>query len=341
MKTSNVNFRYFQRTLLLLLIILGTHSCDDDILNETPLSSLNNEITLSTKSGFETYLVGLVHQAREEYTQDDITVGFTNWIGTDIGDSAGEEFTTYRDWVSYITPINAEVLANWNWAYSKMIPQANTIIEYANREDLAHIWSNEEEKNAVIAEARFFRGYTYNLLANLYGGVPIVESVVAAPKFDYVRSSRQAVYEFAKADLEFASRWLPPTVDASKEGRIVKAAADHLLTEVNISLGLYDEAIASATAVIDSGLYELMTMRFGSKADEPGDVFSDLFADGNQNRSAGNLESIYVWQIENNTDGGGGSRGGNAAIRNFAPFLTKIDDPNGIFNIPTDSLGRV
>ena len=340
MKTSNINFRYYKGASILFLILLGMYSCDKDILDETPLSSLNDDITLSSKSGFEAYLVGLVHQAREEYTQDDATVWFTNYIGTDIGDSAGEEFTAYRDWVSYLTPIRGEVLANWNWAYSKMIPQANTIISYANRPEVEDIWDEEAEKNAVIAEARFFRGYTYNLLANLYGGVPIVDSLVTTTKFDYVRSTRQEVYEFAKKDLEFASEWLPPTVDANKEGRIVKAAADHLLTELNISLGAYDDAIASASAVIDSELYELMTTRFGTKTDQPGDVFSDLFAEGNQNRSSGNLESIYVWQIENNTDGGGGSRDGNAAIRNFAPFLTKIDDPDGVFNIPTDSLGR-
>jgi len=339
MKTSNNNYQYYKLALILLLLI-GIYSCDKNILDETPLSSLNDDITLSSKSGFEASLVGLVRQAREEYTQDDATVWVTNFIGTDIGDSAGEEFTAYRDWVSYLTPVNKEVRANWNWAYSKMIPLANSIISYANRPELKDIWDQEAEKNAVIAEARFFRGYTYNLLANLYGGVPIVESLVTTTKFDYARSTRQEVYEFAKKDLEFASEWLPATVDANKEGRIVKAAADHLLTEVNISLGAYDDAITSASAVVNSGLYKLMTMRFGTKADQPGDVFSDLFAEGNQNRSSGNLESIYVWQIENNTDGGGGTRDGNAALRNFAPFLTKIADPNRVFNIPTDSLGR-
>jgi hypothetical protein len=340
MKTSNINSRFFKWASILSLIIIGMYSCNNDILDETPLSSLNDDITLSSKSGFEASLVGLVRNAREEYTQDDATVWFTNYIGTDIGDSAGQEFTAYRDWVSYITPIRGEVRANWNWAYSKMIPQANTIISYANRPELQDIWSQDAEKNAVIAEARFFRGYTYNLLANLYGGVPIVESLATTIKFDYERSTRQQVYEFAKKDLEFASQWLPVTVAVNKEGRIIKAAADHLLTEVNISLGAYDDAVTSASAVINSGLYELMTMRFGSKADLPGDVFSDLFAEGNQNRSSGNLESIYVWQIENNTAGGGGSRDGNAAIRNFAPFLTKIKDPKNVFNIPTDSLGR-
>lgn len=324
----------------LTAIALTLFSCDKDLLEEKPLSSLSAEITLSSKSGFDAYLTGLVRHAREEYSQDDNTYFITNFPGTDVGEDAGEEYFTYRNWVSYLTPVTNEVKRNWNWAYTELIPQANTIIAYAGKPELDDIWDNEAERNAVIAEARFFRGYAYNYLANLYGGVPIVENIENSPKYDYVRAPRQEVYEFAKADLEFASKWLPVTVPENRDGRIVKAAADHLLSEVNISLGDYDGAITSASAVIDSGLYQLMTGRFGSQMDQPGDVYSDIFIDGNQNRASGNLETIYVWQFEDQVDGGEGTRNGNPAIRNMAPFLTHIADPDGVRNIPTDELGR-
>ncbi|WP_051254142.1 RagB/SusD family nutrient uptake outer membrane protein [Arenibacter latericius] len=316
-------------------------SCDEEeLLREQPLSSLDNEGVLSSKEGFESYIIGLIRSAREEYGQDDNTYFATNFSGTDVGSDAGGEYFTYRNWVSYLTPVTPEVRNNWNWAYRMMIAQANTIITYANKPELDHIWDNEAEKNAIIAEARFFRGYTYNFLANLYGGVPIVESVEAAPKFDYVRASREEVYNFAKEDLEFASKWLPETVSKSKEGRIVKAAADHLLTEVYLGLGQYQNAIDSASDVIDSGLYQLMTERFGVSKDQPGDVYSDLFATGNFNRSSGNLETIYTWQFQSFTEGGGASSGGNRGIRNLGPFLNKFSDPNGVRNIPTYELNR-
>jgi hypothetical protein len=82
-----------------------------------------------------------------------------------------------------------------------------------------------------------------------------------------------------------------------------------------------------------------MTTRFGSRKNLPGDVFSDLFAEGNQNRSSGNMESIYVWQFEESTDGGYGTSG-NKMLRNFAPFLIRIKDANGIPLLASDSLGR-
>jgi len=323
---------------LMLMLFLG--ACRSGLLNEKPLSSLNADVTLTSKSGFDAYLTGLSWAAREEYAMGDNTYCATEFPGTDEAGDAGSEYVTYRNWTTYLTPVTPEVIADWNWAYTKMIPQANTIITYAQKPQLKDIWTNDAEKNAVIAEARFYRAYTYNFLANLYGDVPIVDTILGTPRFDYVRDPRKDVYEFAKEDLEFASKWLPETVDKAHEGHVVKAAADHLLSEVFISLGQYDSAIASASRVINSGLYHLMTQRFGSEADRPGDVFSDLFRDGNQNRSSGNFESIYVIQFEDYTEGGGGTNGGNNDIRNFGPFLTHIADPDGYLMLVTDSMGR-
>ena len=41
-----------------------------------------------------------------------------------------------------------------------------------------------------------------------------------------------------------------------------------------------------------------MEDRFGEKAKANGDVFSDLFVENNQNRTSGNMESIWVMQFE-------------------------------------------
>jgi len=57
-------------------------------------------------------------------------------------------------------------------------------------------------------------------------------------------------------------------------------------------------------SIINSGEYALMTERFGSRKDEPGDVFWDLFRLNNQNRSSGNTEVIWAFQDEYPTQGG-------------------------------------
>ncbi|GAB3742486.1 RagB/SusD family nutrient uptake outer membrane protein [Spirosoma lituiforme] len=322
-------------------MILLSGSCKDQFLDEVPLASLSSDVVLSTRTGFDNYITALHQAARDELSQEDLGSFYDMYLGTDIGTTGQEQTVNFRNYTTFLTPTAATASSFWNWGYTKMILRANTVIEYANKPALQSVFASDADRNAIIAEARFFRGYTYNLLANLYGGVPIVDVTYQNPKTDFVRASRKEVYEFAKADLEFATQYLPVTVAKSSEGRIVKGAADHLLTEVYINLGDYDKAIESSTRLISSGTYQLMTSRFGSRKDQPGDVYADLFAEGNQNRSTGNLESIYVWQYENLTPGGAGTNNGNNTIRGWVPFLPNLKDPaGGTGMIVSDSLGR-
>jgi starch-binding outer membrane protein, SusD/RagB family len=322
-----------------IIVLLSLYSCEVD-LDEFPLAEVSDAAVLSSKDGFDVYTIGLNQRAREMWLMDDNTYRHM-FNGSDMYNTqALEGGGLQRNWVSFLTPATGFVGNYWAWAYTQMIPQANNIISYGMDPERQGIWASEDERNAALAEAHFFRGWTYRFLADMWGGVPIVERVEATPRYDYVRATRQEVYEFAKNDLEFASRWLPEEVAPNWEGRIVRAAADHVLAEVYISLGQYENAIASASRVIDSDLYELMTGRFGVAADQPGDVFSDLFQKGNYNRSSGNTESIYVWQVQDFTPGGGGSRGGNPDPRWFAPFLVNITDPDGFSMVVTDSLNR-
>lgn len=323
--------------MVALLTLL--QSCSDDFLDEVPLSDYSTVGVLTSEEGFEAYMTALHKAARDEMAaRDGARYFYIMSAGTDIADF-GNNATHSTNYSNLLTPAVTHVEWVWNWAYQDMLLISNNIITYANDPELADIWSSEEKKNAAIAEAMFFRAYTHNMLANLYGGVPIVNTIYAAPKLDFERNTREEVLEAAREDLEFASQWLPTTVE--QEGRIVKAAADHLLTEVYISLGMYNEAVSSANDVISSGLYRLMSERFGSEADEPGDPFSDLFRDGNQNRSSGNMESIYVWQFEDMTLGGQGGSNANNRLRNWGPWYERLRDPNGESGmVVVDSLGR-
>ncbi|MEO1011112.1 MAG: RagB/SusD family nutrient uptake outer membrane protein [Bacteroidota bacterium] len=313
--------------MLALVALFTMQACDEDeILEEIPSDFLNSDVVLVDKAGFESALTALHVGVRDGIYLSD---GFPNYyamhIGTDVATTGVEGLPQFRDYNITLTPFFGTVDFFWNWAYLSVFPRANTIIEAAENPDV--VWESEAEKNAVIAEARFMRGYANNVMANIFGGIPIVDRVETAPRLDYVRNTREEVLQFAKEDLIFASQWLPETTEI--DGRIVKGAADHLLSEVYISLGEYTNAIASATDVIDSGLYNLMTTRFGSAANEPGDVFSDLFKDNNQNRSSGNMESIWVIQIEFQTPGGEPGAGGNNWLRRWGPRYWALRDPDG------------
>lgn len=332
-----VNYRYNGLALLLLVAAFAFLSGCRKSLDEVPLSQLSNMAVLTDSAGFESYITALHQGARDEFTNTDgVNHHFNMHFGTDVATTGSPTIAPFRNYETYLTPSQVVVQFYWEWAYRTMLLRANTVIAYAGKPEAVAYWKSEASRNAVIAEAKFFRAYTFNVLANLYGGVPIVNTIYAAPKTDFVRNTRNEVYAFAAEDLEFASRWLPLSVPKAKEGRIVKAAADHLLSEVYISLGQYNKAIEAASRVINSGFYHLMTSRFGADKSKPGDVFSDLFKNGNQNRSSGNMESLYVLQIEDQTPGGQGANGGLNNLRGWGSFYS-----NGNFRAPDGKAGFV
>lgn len=325
--------------ILMVLIAVSIGACKESYLEEKPLDKFSPENLLIDKAGFESVIHALHVSARDEEL-DQVPVMAT---GTDIavfGAGDGRFYNNYKE----ITSTTNNVNQWWDWAYTKVIKNANLVITRAENPDVK--WT-EEEKNAIVAEAKFFRAYAYNSLVNLYGGVPIVDREFTAPKYDFVRAPRLEVLEFIESDLDFAVQHLPNVVtEVKNDGRIFKAAAYHLLSEVCISLGketgtatYYDKSITSATKVIDgsSGEYKLMTNRFGDLS-RPGDAFSDLFRTGQQNRASGNLETIWAIQYEYTTPGGGS--GSNVNVRWWGPKFEDVTAPDGKKMLVNDSLGR-
>lgn len=318
-------------------------SCDEAFLDEVPKDFLSPENSYTNLAGFETAITGLHVIARDFYCETDgPNFYILPALGTDLAVD-GENLQSGRQMdYTTISATNENMKSNWDRAF-KMIKNANVIITRAES-DKAY-WKTPTEKLQIVAEARFFRAWAYRLLAEVFGGVPIIESEITKPKVDFVRNSREDVYKFIKTDLEFAAANLP-TVDAEKaDGRITQGAAFHLLAEINICLKDWDGAIAAASSVINNPKYKLMTSRFGTRKSVAGaDVYWDLFQLGNQNRKSGNTETIWAVQFDYKTPGGGSYGGpefgwtqGYTIERAWIPryFDTKVKQL-----ILTDTLGR-
>lgn len=294
--------RYIIVPFLAGLLMLSACESDEAFLEETPSSFLTPENAYLNKSQFE-MLIGAMHRNVQQFYNagDGDKDAWARGIGTDVMFWPMDDQRIFNDW-SLVNSLNGYSEDWYGWQYA-IIKVANSVITYAQNEEVK--WNSEEEKNAIIAEGRFFRAFAYRNLTNVFGGVPIVDEPLTEPKLDFTRASRTACWEFAKADLEFAKDHLPLTTNMP--GRVVRAAADHLLAEVCISLNDWSGAINAATRVIDgtNGDYQLMTGRFGTRADEPGkNIYWDLYRMGNQNYNTGNKEAIWVAQMEYNTPGG-------------------------------------
>lgn len=208
---------------------------------------------------------------------------------------------------------------HWYDNLFKLVNRANTVIDMMD-ERTNIVYSSEEYKLQLRAEAVFFRGWAYRALAGMYGNVPILEHHATEVVTGYVPNTRQEVWEFVKKDLEYAAQNLPKA--ASKPGKLVRAAADHYLAEICLSLGDFNGAVAASTRVIDGtdGDFSLMTTRFGSRAGEatdrygnslaaPAGAYWDLFRENGNQNSKDNKEAIWVCQYNYGTysTGGGGN----------------------------------
>jgi starch-binding outer membrane protein, SusD/RagB family len=121
-------------------------------------------------------------------------------------------------------------------------------------------------KDVILGKAYFYRAYHYYRLVHQFGDIPTSFKELAEPKLDFQTVKREVILQKIKSDLDFAVKVVP---FVGNKGDVNRGAIGHLLTKVNLALGLYDEAIASADLVINSGTFKLVTARFGADAGNP------------------------------------------------------------------------
>ncbi|WP_236973607.1 RagB/SusD family nutrient uptake outer membrane protein [Membranihabitans maritimus] len=341
MKIITKNKIQLKTLFVCFLYLITTNSCDqDDFLKEVPLDFYSPENAFITNEDFQSAVMHLYGQYRADFWDDSGSGGvYSVWQFTDL--VHGTSSAGLMNHAGNLTSQSSTVYEYfWKRAY-RIIYDANTIIE---RSEAQESELTDEQKKLIQAEAMFFRGYMYKLLANMYGGVPITLEETKEPKRDYVRASREETYLQAATDLKFAADNLPD-INEVDNTRINNLAAFHYLSEVYISLEQWPNAIDAASMVIDHPSTALMTERFGTDVDPErnrfpapfndtiygGDVFWDLFRPGNQNRSAGNTEAIWVMQYAVDIPGGSGSRGGFPLERQACPrvYQTSIINDNG------------
>lgn len=296
-------------------LLLMTTGCSG-FLDEELKSSLSPNNTYTSSYGFEIGATGLYGWARSEFntwgggttgsgttTQGQACPYEAFQVSTDIvhtGSTKDGSLTVFEN-LSY-TSSTTFVTSYWNWAYG-LIASSNELLEYSEGKVN---WDKATDKAYYQATARFFRAYAYRYLVYLYGDVPYVDKIEKDFRIDFTRTPKAEVLGKMIEDLKFAIEYLPTDPDNVEVGKLTKWAAEHLLSEVYLMSGKYAEAETMAKDVINSGYFHLMNTRFGSQKDQPGDPFSDMFKEYNQNRTSGNMETIWVMQLEYNTTGGGG-----------------------------------
>jgi len=339
-------------SLLPIILLFIFSSCSKDFIEEKPLDFLAPQNAYSTKAGIAQGVTGLYARARADwylYPHDDAVALYG--LGTDEAydgeEPGGLRFLT--NYTTSLTPDHSLPTLFWRNCYA-LIQSCNVLID---RIDVANndIWENDAEKNAYLAEARFFRAYAYRILVILWGDAPIVQEVIASAKTDFTRAPKADIYKQIEDDFNFAATNLPTRGNEKASGRITQGAAWHFLSEAYLAQSKFQLAVDAASNVINNYGYALMTNRFGTKLGHDvfgsGDVYFDLFTLGNQNL-AENTEAIWVIQVEPYITGGGQVSG----EYQYGPAYFRIGNTpdgkkailgelvNGVYTGYSDTLGR-
>lgn len=350
MKRISIYIQKGNRLLMALTTAALFSSCGKDFLKETPKDFLSVGNAFSRPAEILLGINGMHSYVRDWIAPTNANALCINW-GTDLGFLGDNPHLPdfMQNYVTSLTPEHGHNNYFWTRGYN-LIQRANTVIDAIEKSDPA-VWPSEAEKNALLAEARFFRAYGYRQNVTLYGDIPLVDQVIDYAKTDFQRDPKEQIYALIEADLNFGAQYLPTRGNEAAPGRITQGAALHLLAEIYNAQGKWTQAIDAATKVINDYGYALMTERFGTKLGDDvlggGDPYYDLFVVDNHNLPE-NREAIWVLQIEPNIPGGGVN--GLEAI--YGPMYERLGNTpdgykvitgefiNGNYTGYNDTLGR-
>ena len=332
MKTKKI------KVLMFAAILSGFAACSDEWLKPDALSFFTPENTFVDVDGITGALIACERQLRNEFYNDAAPIVF-EYLSSDVCVDGGTDMSrTHIDMNLLLTPtglLNSTEYSKVGWYWTESyygLKYANTVI---NRIDVA-TYKDEAERNGYLSMGYFHRAYLYYRLTHQFGDVPYVGNEVMAPKTDYYSTKREVILQSIKKDMEFAAQWGIVNADI---GLVSRGACGHLLTKINLALALFDDAIASATAVIEGGQYSLMTNRFGIDANNTNkNVIWDLHRGENKSILANRECLKNVISRESNPDGSDRIQ----TMRHAVPFWSAsggnaIRTPNGKTGLSTNT----
>ncbi|MDQ2864170.1 MAG: RagB/SusD family nutrient uptake outer membrane protein [Bacteroidota bacterium] len=326
MKTINKKLIY--GLAIASIAIVSGSGCSKSYLKPKPLSFYTPEATYTTAAALQDALVACEKNLRYDWYGDGAPI-ITQEIFSDVAvEGTTDKSGPAQDMNIDITP-DAITAANdnadhnriyWFWEQSYYrLKYANTVLAYIN----VPKWDTTNavqlgQRNALIGSAYFFRAYTYYVLCNCFGNVPYAGKVYSTPKLDFQTVDRKVLLQEMKKELEYAILWVPDNVN---KGEVTNGACRHLLAKIDLALGDFDDAITAASSVINGGVYQLMTSRFGVNANDPThNVIWDLHRPLNKVLPQNKEGLFYVVDLDgykNNGDFDGGMSSMRQAVPNW------------------------
>jgi starch-binding outer membrane protein, SusD/RagB family len=285
-----MKMKFINKYLLISLLCMLFASCSKDFLNIEPKGVSTDIVFYSTIEGIEQGITGTYASLNacpaSLHNLDMMYLAWGNFPSDDAeagGEPGGGDITDFQmaDRGTTIPGGGNKAVSENFWGYNyKSILRANSAINgiktfrannpNADEATKAKLTQYEGEMNFVVAFVHF-------KMVQVYGGVPIVDHILASSEYGVKRNSIAECLHFVQEKLAIASAQLPVKSKngAANIGRISKGAAQALLAKAYLyeasyaknysgddrftgCTNTYDKALVYADSVINSNEYKLV-----------------------------------------------------------------------------------
>ncbi|MCA5984854.1 RagB/SusD family nutrient uptake outer membrane protein [Bacteroides thetaiotaomicron] len=197
--------------VLLATLMSGLTSCSD-FLDEKPYGQLTSENFFSNKEDLDASLNSLYSViAASQASNNHIGTNFL--AGDDISTHPSSNKQSLREFDQFSpTDNNTWMVTLWEQRF-KVIKAANFIINNAGRTPEVP----QETIDNAIAQARYWRAYSYFYLVTTWGKVPMM--LEEKIDFNTPLETEEKIYEQILTDLKYAEEKLPPLYTEEPYGR--------------------------------------------------------------------------------------------------------------------------
>jgi hypothetical protein len=273
--------------LFILLTVLSI-SCGKDFLDVSPKGIINSDSFYATKEDAEQAVTTVYGMLNYMQVWDMWILADLGSVASDDAEAGGATREDVPDWQNYDNfTFNASQPGGFAQPYGilyKMIFYANLCLEKLPSIPASDSSASEAFINERLAEVKFLRAFAFYYLVQIFGEVPLADHVLTPAEYTMPRSSLRSVFDLMENDLTEAYPLLPLSWKDTDKGRVTRGAAQGLLAKVltfessyahyypgdNYSLVFpgesrfkdlkekWDEALAMAENVINSGQYDLV-----------------------------------------------------------------------------------
>jgi hypothetical protein len=232
-----------------IMFMFGLSSCEKG-LDEDNFSQLSTDDFLKTEAGIKALSVSAYGNAQFVAFPMNVKINFGE-LSTDImfqagGGVAGSAAQIYNfAWESTNEWFNVQT---WPKSY-RAIRDANIMLENIDEAPMT-----PAQANIYKGEARFLRAFSYYLLNDWFGPVPLNLSSTTATA-DIVRPSVAEMNTFLEKEFTEAAGLLPLT--QAEYGRATKGAALGFLTKYYLNTRQWQKCADAAKQVMDLNIYDL------------------------------------------------------------------------------------